>query len=221
MVINTPRLCGEPGFSAHFDQRKEAHIRCREVISSQGSDGDEVETGSIVEMSETDRLEESLRPTEKPPRDPILPPPLSFQAPSVQSDVDASIAGGGESMGANIIRRVLESMLTGEAKNTANGQEDTLSSGPVRIINEQGQEEDVWIEVLDAEGLVSVSEDGKIDQSDLENMVSEALNSKLEDVLRAAGYNVAGKKESNVEDEEFEEEENDEPLEAFYNHDEL
>ncbi|TFY76745.1 hypothetical protein EWM64_g7273 [Hericium alpestre] len=33
LVINTPRLCGEPGFKSRLDQREEALIRCREVAA--------------------------------------------------------------------------------------------------------------------------------------------------------------------------------------------
>ena len=33
MVIHTPRLCGEPGFKTRLQQREEAPIRCREILS--------------------------------------------------------------------------------------------------------------------------------------------------------------------------------------------
>ncbi|KAK7467006.1 Protein OS-9 [Stygiomarasmius scandens] len=32
LVINTPRLCGEPGFKSHRDVTEQAHIRCREIV---------------------------------------------------------------------------------------------------------------------------------------------------------------------------------------------
>ncbi|KAK7054998.1 Protein OS-9 [Paramarasmius palmivorus] len=34
LVINTPRLCGEPGFRSRRDTADQAHIKCREIISS-------------------------------------------------------------------------------------------------------------------------------------------------------------------------------------------
>lgn len=35
LVINTPRLCGEPGFRSHRDVVEQAQIRCREIVHSQ------------------------------------------------------------------------------------------------------------------------------------------------------------------------------------------
>ncbi|KAI0281457.1 hypothetical protein BGY98DRAFT_913452 [Russula aff. rugulosa BPL654] len=34
LVINTPRLCGEPGFKSRIDQRDAALIRCRQVVDA-------------------------------------------------------------------------------------------------------------------------------------------------------------------------------------------
>lgn len=34
LVINTPRLCGEPGFKSRRDAAEEAEIRCREVVDT-------------------------------------------------------------------------------------------------------------------------------------------------------------------------------------------
>jgi protein OS-9 len=34
LVVQTPRLCGEPGFKSRSEQRDEALIRCREVVDS-------------------------------------------------------------------------------------------------------------------------------------------------------------------------------------------
>ncbi|KAI0302092.1 hypothetical protein BC826DRAFT_904473 [Russula brevipes] len=34
LVINTPRLCGEPGFKSRIDQRDEALIRCRQIVDA-------------------------------------------------------------------------------------------------------------------------------------------------------------------------------------------
>ncbi|KAF5365602.1 hypothetical protein D9758_003228 [Tetrapyrgos nigripes] len=34
LVINTPRLCGEPGFKSNRDVTEQAHIRCREIVDS-------------------------------------------------------------------------------------------------------------------------------------------------------------------------------------------
>ncbi|THU86416.1 hypothetical protein K435DRAFT_842873 [Dendrothele bispora CBS 962.96] len=38
LVINTPRLCGEPGFKSHRDVHEQAHIRCREIVNQISQD---------------------------------------------------------------------------------------------------------------------------------------------------------------------------------------
>jgi len=38
LVINTPRLCGEPGFRSHHDVVEQAQIRCREIVHTQSQE---------------------------------------------------------------------------------------------------------------------------------------------------------------------------------------
>ncbi|KAJ4488099.1 hypothetical protein J3R30DRAFT_3654443 [Lentinula aciculospora] len=38
LVINTPRLCGEPGFRSHRDVVEQGQIRCREIVHTQTED---------------------------------------------------------------------------------------------------------------------------------------------------------------------------------------
>lgn len=38
VVINTPRLCGEPGFKSRRDETEQGSIRCREIVSSTQQD---------------------------------------------------------------------------------------------------------------------------------------------------------------------------------------
>ncbi|KAF9005568.1 hypothetical protein BDQ17DRAFT_1353386 [Cyathus striatus] len=59
LVINTPRLCGEPGFKSRRDSGEEALIRCREIVDSPT----QAESGLPI----TDY------PLKFPPRKPVLP----------------------------------------------------------------------------------------------------------------------------------------------------
>ncbi|ETW85776.1 hypothetical protein HETIRDRAFT_309786, partial [Heterobasidion irregulare TC 32-1] len=63
LVVNTPRLCGEPGFKSRIDQREEALVRCREVVD--------------VLPAERVAIPEADHPIKLPPRGPkrVPPPP--------------------------------------------------------------------------------------------------------------------------------------------------
>lgn len=220
MVINTPRLCGEPGFKTRLDQREEAYIRCREVLPLH-DDIDDAAATSITERLEISHLlKESSRPLQDYVRDPILPPPIVVQNPSdSHQDHDSNAAtgrGGAQSdTAADMIRRVIESMLTGGA---ANEEENPFPGGRMRILNEDGQEEEVWIEVLDTDRLAA--DGGNYHEDELGGILAEALGSKLEETLRAAGFNVIGKKEDDSEEDDDGAEDSEEVLDGSI-HDEL
>lgn len=68
LVINTPRLCGEPGFKSRRDSGEQGYIRCREIIDSTANTNPDRES-----------LPEDDSPRKLPPRKPI---PLAAAQPS-------------------------------------------------------------------------------------------------------------------------------------------
>ncbi|KAG6850584.1 hypothetical protein H0H93_011252 [Arthromyces matolae] len=95
LVINTPRLCGEPGFKSHRDTSEEHQIRCRQVIDPQESDAN---TFSDV----SDQLD---HPSEIPRRKPVLPSAPAKDVPKV---------GAGGSTYSEILRKTLEALAAGK-----------------------------------------------------------------------------------------------------------
>ena len=73
LVVNTPRLCGEPGFKSRIDQREEALVRCREVVD--------------VLPAERVAIPEADHPIKLPPRGPKrVPPPPPIDGGAAQPD---------------------------------------------------------------------------------------------------------------------------------------
>ncbi|KAL0569893.1 Protein OS-9 [Marasmius crinis-equi] len=65
LVVNTPRLCGEPGFRSHHDVDEQAHIRCREIINSPNQQRE------VYSVSEADHPQKIAQAK------PVLPSPKS------------------------------------------------------------------------------------------------------------------------------------------------
>jgi protein OS-9 len=61
LVVQTPRLCGEPGFKSRRDTGEEAEIRCREVVDAK--------------MEREINLPTADHPLNIPPRKTVLPAP--------------------------------------------------------------------------------------------------------------------------------------------------
>ncbi|KAI5122070.1 hypothetical protein M0805_006053 [Coniferiporia weirii] len=161
MVINTPRLCGEPGFKTRLEQRDEAFIRCREVLDSEEA---------IAAIDKT--LPSSSYPFKRPTRQLIFdtPPPVS---PVSEEETRAAIDKKKEDM----IKAAVEAFLSGRQ-----GRDDTEA---VFVTGGDG-EMLIDIEFIDAEDA-----DEALDKlEDLLTGATGKLE-RLEEALRAAGYDTS------------------------------
>lgn len=89
LVINTPRLCGEPGFKSRLEVGDQHVVRCREIVDSPQSQKD-----AFLDVPDIDY------PQKIPRHEPILSPPA--EKASVPSSDDAT-----KETIANFIRAVL------------------------------------------------------------------------------------------------------------------
>lgn len=136
MVINTPRLCGEPGFKNRMEQRDEAFIRCREVLDS-------VDAINAIDRSLPDTSHPLWHVRSKPAL--TVPPP-----PAPEVDDDASAPGKNKKT-ADLIRRAFEIL-------TAGGDIPSGEESAVRI--KKGGDGEIWVEFLDADiDLEAIEED--------------------------------------------------------------
>ncbi|KAJ3822923.1 hypothetical protein F5880DRAFT_1570760 [Lentinula raphanica] len=90
LVINTPRLCGEPGFRSRRDAVEQAQIRCREIVHTQ--------TESFHEVPETDY------PQKIPRIKKALPPRV---AEKLERNYDGA-------SGDNLLLKTLEALFSGK-----------------------------------------------------------------------------------------------------------
>lgn len=184
LMINTPRLCGEPGFKSRIDQRDAALIRCRQV----------------VDASTLANADSSLPEADHPfsqRRHPIANhPPLdaaeALSGAGVETDGgDASQTDTGpdakDNVGAydhnDLLRRALEAVL----QKTGNPQDNDAGTTPRVVVEDIGNGEMV-IEFISE---IETNDGGGDAQRRVVDDLSKVMDSKVfEDALRAAGFDV-------------------------------
>ena len=106
LVVQTPRLCGEPGFKSRQDAGEEVEIRCREVVDSK--------TEREINLPTADH------PLKVPPRKTVLPAP-----PTVPKNDLASK----EKIFNDFLRKTLEAIMSQQ-----NGGEGGLGGEDAEVI---------------------------------------------------------------------------------------
>lgn len=103
LVVQTPRLCGEPGFRSRRDTGEEAEIRCREIV--------DVKTEGEISLPTADH------PLKIPPRKTVLP----ASAPVLKNDPSEPITAK-EKILNELVRKTLGAIIGSQ-----NGVESSLS----------------------------------------------------------------------------------------------
>jgi protein OS-9 len=175
LVINTPRLCGEPGFKSRLDQREETPVRCRQVVDAAGL------SATDPSLPEADSPIHILRPK------PILSQREVHDAPA-DTYPDDDINAATESL-SGAIQQALQKMLV-----DAGLWGDEI---PGTVVVEDAGDGEIFVEfmsnldldgadlALDLEYDIPETEDGEPVLPDAE---------RVADALRAAGYDVRGQK---------------------------
>ena len=172
LVINTPRLCGEPGFKSRVDQHEEALIRCREVVDAAtlaNADNQQPESDHPYRQRRTPTSSNS-------------PPPLDASAEEDKPSHDDGAAA--ETLNQNdLLRRALESILQKATGNAGAGNGAGGGAEPRVVVEDVGDGEMVieFISEVDDRADVERSVD------DLSRLMDSGM---FEDALRAAGFDV-------------------------------
>jgi protein OS-9 len=178
LVINTPRLCGEPGFKSRVDQHEEASIRCRHVVDAATL----AKADNSLPESDHPYRQRRASASSKPP------PPLDAaereDGPG-RDDDDDSAPHEPDTLDRNdLLRRALEAIFQNAAGNPAAG--DGTGAAEPRVVVEDVGDGEMVIEFI--------SEVQLDDGADLERSVddlSRLMDSNMfEDALRAAGFDV-------------------------------
>lgn len=175
LVIHTPRLCGEPGFKSRFEQMPQASIRCREVVDT-------------LDTVDPTTLPETPHPIHRKSRKPLPAP--QHTAPDDQDNKDSAAATAKDTVDraqdtAKLLRKALESLLgRGNVEDVALFQ------------LQQGEGED--------EFYVSIDPEAQAQDHDSEP-IARGHGDTLEEALRAAGYEIKGRKPPPADNDEEEE----------------
>lgn len=122
LVVQTPRLCGEPGFKSRRDSGEEAKIRCREIVATKSAEPQ-------VPLPDADH------PLKLPRQKPVLPP---AQAPPVVAKDNKKAAEG--KVHAEKLRKAIEKLLA--------NKDSKLQKGKV-VMEGLAEGTDVVIEYVD------------------------------------------------------------------------
>lgn len=193
LVINTPRLCGEPGFKSRLDQREEAFIRCREVVDADGL------AAANPDIPEADH------PIKMPRRTPL--PPGSGPGSQVDGSSDDQHHEddlSGLHMDADMDMN--DDDANAKDDPNLNDPSHVLRLALERILNRQigeGAPRVIVEDAGDGEMVIELITELDLDEQDLENVdldeaLQEAAANGIPDseaimrALRAAGYEVQG-----------------------------
>ncbi|KAI0256759.1 hypothetical protein BJV78DRAFT_1150698 [Lactifluus subvellereus] len=184
LVINTPRLCGEPGFKSRVDQRDEALIRCRQVVDATTL------ANADSTLPESDHPFLQRRASANKP-----PPPLdaaeatSGAGASQETDSDADADDGSHKVADNagalghsdLLRRALEAIL----QRAGNPPGEGAGAAPRVVVEDVGGGE-MMIEFISE---VAVNDEGDLEQrvEDLSRLMDPDM---FEAALREAGFDV-------------------------------
>ncbi|EGN95410.1 hypothetical protein SERLA73DRAFT_186387 [Serpula lacrymans var. lacrymans S7.3] len=221
LVVQTPKLCGQPGFKSRLDTREEAFIRCREIIDPPSDKSSEeppqTELADFHQQplqTPTDTLNESSRPLHLTSRR------SPFTLP-VQDHVQGyTTLGSGE--GSNkkgnaydeMLKRTLEAILSSPELQALSGE------NPQVFIERTGENGEFVLEIVEEIPLDEFAEAGDANVREGELDIAH-----LADVLRKAGIEVKGGKEkdsaSKAKSKRVQEEEGEKEDESRQGKDEL
>jgi len=125
LVVQTPRLCGEPGFKSRRDAGEEAEIRCREIVDAK--------TEREINLPTADH------PLKIPPRKTVLPAPPTILKGDPSDPMTAK-----EKIFNDFLRKTLEAIIGSQ-----NGGESSLGGedgGEVIIQLAENSMEDMPVE---------------------------------------------------------------------------
>ena len=193
LVVNTPRLCGEPGFKSPIDRRDETLIRCRQVVDAATlADAD----SSLPESNHPFPHRRSSVTNPPPPLDAAE---TTSGSPSGESggggDDDGSHGGGAAKEGAGsldhnaLLRRALETILQKAGNPQGNGAGTGAGDGAAapRVVVEEVGDGEMMIEFISE--IAANDDEGDVERR-VEDLSRFMDSNMFEDALRAAGFDV-------------------------------
>lgn len=194
LVVQTPRLCGEPGFRSRLETRDESLIRCRQIVDP---------TSDHVSTSESTQLEERQTGEQMNPNESDYPLHLlnresRFVIPASPLQSEASSGDKGDGEWDDFWKRAVEALMKSP-------EFQNLGGNSPQVFLDRGENGEIFIEILE-----EIPMDGNGDDAVHGDVTAEQY-ARLTDVLRNAVFdtrhNGGTMKEGDQDGEEEEEEE--------------
>jgi len=196
LVVQTPRLCGEPGFRSRLETRNESLVRCRQIIDttsdqvspSESTQLEQRQTGEQVDLNESDHPFHLLNRKSRF----IIPTPAPLQ-----SSLESSSDDEGDGKWDDFWKRAVEALMKSP-------EIQGLGGNNPQVFLDRGENGELVIEILE-EIPMDGSGDGMV-QGD----VSAEEYARLTDVLRNAVFDMKRGGETEREDDQDWDEEDEE-----------
>jgi protein OS-9 len=196
IVINTPRLCGEPGFKSRIDQRDEALIRCRQIVDAATL------ANADSSLPESDHPFRQRRPpsANAPPLDAAETPEAAaadsgdddaLSPKATDPDSDSEDGGAGPLDRSEFLRRALEAILQKTGLPHGDGAAGTAAAAAPRVVVEEVGDGEMVIEFIseiEDDGSDTTADGGAERRRRVADDISRMM--EFEDALRAAGLDV-------------------------------
>lgn len=195
LVVQTPRLCGEPGFRSRLETRDESLVRCRQIIDptsdhtspSESTQLEQRQTGERVNLNESDHPLHLLNRQSRF----IIPTPAPLQ-----SSLESSSGDEGDEKWDDFWKRAVEALMKSP-------EIQGLGGNNPQVFLDRGENGEIVIEILE-----EIPIDGNADGTVHGDVTAEEY-ARLTDVLRNAVFEMkrSGETEREGNQEEGEEDE--------------
>lgn len=199
LVVQTPRLCGEPGFRSRLETRDESLVRCRQIIDStsdqvspsESTQLEQRQTGEQVNMNESDHPLHLLNRESRF----IIPTPAPLQ-----NSLGSSSGDKGDGQLDGFWKRAIEALIKSP-------EAQGLSGNNPQVFLNHGENGEIVIEILE-----EIPVDGNGDEAVHVDVTAEEY-AHLTDVLRNAVFDMKrdGERKRGGDQDWEEEEEEEEP----------
>jgi protein OS-9 len=185
LIVQTPRLCGEPGFKSRAELPEQTFIRCRQIINSSLDS----ETTHLEQRNSDDhRMRDNFDQPSYLNRETRFAVP----SPAAKSSLGSGV-GQSEDPWDGILKRTVEATVEA-LMNSPEFQ--SLSGENAQVVFGRGENGEIVIEILEEIPLDSLGGDPGLQERDMDNYAD------LTELLRKAGYQLKHGDEMEQEDGE-------------------
>ncbi|KAH7889304.1 hypothetical protein F5I97DRAFT_1947704 [Phlebopus sp. FC_14] len=187
LVVQTPRLCGEPGFKSRHENHDESLVRCREIINPAAAALQPPSESTHLEQRKAEEFSADLSESDYPLY--LLGRQSRFPIPSPapqQSSLGDGTADKDDPWDA-VWKRTLEAL-------TKNSEMFKALAGNQQVFFDRGENGEVVIEIVE-----EIPMEGSADGAAHGEMSPEEY-ARLASMLRKAGFDVKGEAETKNDD---------------------